>query len=476
VPGAPVDGAGQSGPQVTEDRSRCAGLKQFTDFPEAPRCVPHTGNPGATYPGVTAKTIKLVYFREKDNPVVRGILQSQDLYSDPDDQRRFMAAMETFINKRYELYGRKVQIAFWQSPCEAAPPVDSCFRNDARALVAQEKPFAVVYDNNTNTPAFFDELSRLRVINFGGWHFTDSFNTAHRPYHYDAQMGGDTQAEITGEYWCKKLAGKKARYAGSSDLQAKVRKVALFYVNTPVNVPPAQHLAKIIRGCGTEVEEVRYEPDTATASSQATSQVAQAKNSGATTVMYFSDPIGPAFGTKAMTTQNWFPEHVLVGSGLIDYDVLARLYDPQQWVHAFGPSNVVVYRPRSQQESAITWRAAGNKGTPYTSAQLPWSYWAVVAAGIQMAGPSLTPLTFESALLSGRVDTLPWTSTHDSHTAWTHFGSGDYTAGSDQKQCYWDPNAISTIDGKTGAYVALDAGRRYRPGEWTPGEPVLPGR
>ncbi|HTL22732.1 MAG TPA: ABC transporter substrate-binding protein, partial [Mycobacteriales bacterium] len=471
-PGSP----GSTGVVVGEDRSRCAGAKQFTDFPEAPPCVPHTGNPGATYPGVTAKTIKLVYFREKDNPVVRGLLSSQNLYSDPEDQRRFMAAMETFINKRYELYGRKVQIAFWQSPCEAAPPVDSCFRDDAKALVAQEKPFAVVYDNNTNTPAFFDELSKLGVVNFGGWHFQDSFNTAHRPYHYDVPMGGDTQAVITGEYWCKKLAGKKARYAGSADLQAKVRKAAVFFPQTSVNTEPAQHLARIMRGCGTEVTEIPYSPDTATASSQATSQVAQAKNSGATTVLYFSDPIAPAFGTKAMTTQSWFPEHVLVGSGLLDYDVLARLYDPQQWVHAFGPSNVVVYRPLSQQESAITWRAAGNTGTPYTSAQLPWGYWAAVAAGIQMAGPSLTPLTFEAALLSGRVDTLPWTTARDPHTSWTHFGSGDYTAGSDQKQCYWDPNATSTIDGKTGAYVALDGGRRYRPGEWTAGEPVLPGR
>lgn len=474
--GAVVPQPGTTGPAAVEDRSRCAGARQFLDFPQAPPCVPHTGNPGATYPGVTAKTIKLVYFREKDNPVVRGLLESQNLYSDPEDQRRFMAAMETFINSRYELYGRKVEIAFWQSPCEAAPPVDSCFRDDAKALVAKEKPFAVVYDNNTNTPAFFDELSKLHVVNFGGWHFQDSFNTAHRPYHYDSTMGGDTQAEITGEYWCKKLAGKKARYAGSADLQAKVRKAAVFYPQTAVNTGPAQHLARIMRGCGSEVVEVPYSPDTATASSQATSQVAQAKNAGATSVLYFADPIAPAFGTKAMTTQGWFPEHVLVGSGLIDYDVLARLYDPQQWVHAFGPSDVVVYKPLSQQESAITWRAAGNTGTPYTSAQLPWSYWAIIAAGIQMAGPTLTPFTFESALISGRIDTLPWTTHHDPSLSWVHFGRGDYTAGSDQKQCYWDPNAISTIDGKQGAYVPLDKGRRYRPGEWTRGEPVLPAR
>jgi hypothetical protein len=471
---APVGGPVPTVSAHPLDFSHCHGAKEFLDFVQAPRCVAHTGNPGATYPGVTGKTIKLVYFREKDNPVVKGLLQSQGLYSDPADQQKFLQAMETFINSRYELYGRKVEMSFWQSPCEAAPPVDSCFRDDAKALVAQRHPFAVLYDNNTNTPAFFDELSKAHVLNFGGWHFTDAFDVSHRPYHWDIPMGGDTQAELTGEYWCKKLAGKKARFAGSAGLRAKIRKAAVFYPQTDVNTEPAQHLEKIMRGCGTQVVDVPYSPDTATASSQATSQVAQAKNSGATSVLYFADPIAPAFGTPAMTSQAWFPEHVLVGSGLIDYDILARLYDKRQWAHAFGPSDLVVYKPLGQQEASICWRAAGNKGTAYSSAELQWGYWAVIAAGIQMAGPVLDPGTFEQALLSGLVDAQPWTTSRNPNVAFTHFGSGDYTAVSDAKQVYWDANAISPIDGKKGAYVALDRGRRYRPGEWTSGEPVLP--
>jgi hypothetical protein len=470
--GAPGVGSGRV--PAGADTSRCHGAKQFTDFPQAPRCVAHTGNPGATYPGVTGKTINLVYFREKDNPVVKGLLQSIGLYSDPKDQQAFISAMEDFINSRYELYGRKVKMSFWQSPCESAPPVDSCMRDDAKALVAQRHPFAVLYDNNTNAPAFFDQLSKLHVINWGGWHFQDSFSTSHRPYHYDVTMGGDAQAELTGEYFCKKLAGRSARFAGTPDLQSKKRKVAVFYPQTEVNTEPAQHLERLIKGCGTEVVDVPYSPDTATASSQATSQVAQARSAGATTVMYFADPIAPAFGTKAMSSQNWFPEHLLVGSGLIDYDILARLYDAQQWKHAFGPSDTVVYRPLGQQEASITWRAAGRKGNAYNSAQLQWGYWAAIAAGIQMAGPTLNPGTFEQALLSGSIDGLPWTRSHDSHITWTHFGPGDYTAVSDAKEAYWDANAISPIDGKQGAYVPLNSGHRYRLGEWTRGEPSLP--
>ena len=472
--GTPATTAGAGAP--AGDTTHCVKGKQFGDYSSAPPCAPtFTGtNAGASYPGVTATSIKLVYFREKDNPVVKGILQSQGLYSDPEDQKRYMAAVEDFINAKYELYGRKVQISFWSSPCQASPPDDSCLRNDVRALVAKEKPFAVVYDNNSNSPAFFDELSKQRVINFGGWHFEDAFSTARRPYHYDALMGGDFQAQLTGEYWCKKLAGAKARYAGSADLQTQTRKAGIFFAQTAVNTEPAQRLASILQGCGVATSLAPYSPDTATASQQATSQVAKLKGDGVTSVLFFGDPIAPAFFTKAMTQQLYFPEHVLVGAGLIDYDKLARLYDPQQWAHAFGVSDGIVFPAFAQQESAVLWRASGRTGIPYAGAQLPWSYWTIVAAGIQLAGPKLDPGTFEQALISGSADTDPFAKTKNPGLAWVHFGKGDYTGASDAKEAYWDANATSTLDGQKGAYVAINKGRRYAIGEWSRGESSFP--
>jgi hypothetical protein len=474
--GAGPTPGGKAAAPARGDTSHCVKGRQFGDYSSAPICVAKfTGNNGgATYTGVTATTIKLVYFREKDNPVVKGILQSQGLYSDPADQQRFMQAMEDFINKKYELYGRKVKIDFWTSPCQASPPDDSCLRNDARSLVATEKPFAVVYDNNSNSPAFFDELSKLRVINFGGWHFQDSFSTARRPYHYDALMGGDFQAQLTGEYWCKKLSGGKARYAGSAELKAQKRKAAIFYAQTDVNTEPAQHLAKILNDCGVQTSEAPYSPDTATASQQATSQVAKIKGDGVTSVLFFGDPIAPAFFTKSMTQQAYFPEQVLVGAGLIDYDKLARLYDAQQWAHAFGPSDGVVFPSFDKQECSIMWRSTGRSGVPYSSAQLPWSYWSIVAAGIQLSGPNLNPGSFEKALLSGSGDTQPFSQSHDPGLSWVHFAPGDYTAASDAKEAYWDANATSTLDGKAGAYVAINGGRRFAIGEWPRGESTFP--
>jgi hypothetical protein len=486
LPGGPAGPAASIGPTIgpgavpgasaAGDTSHCRNGRQFGDYLVAPPCVPKFAgdNGGATYRGVTAKTIKVVYFRKKDNPVVEGIRSSQGIHADPDDQRRFLAAFQKFANNRYELYGRTAQIVLWQSPCGTQPPEVACFRTDARNLVAKEKPFAVLYDDNTNTPEFFDELSKLGVVNLGGWHFADSFNTARRPFHYDLQMGGDFQAELAGEYWCKKLAGRPARYAGDAALRAKVRKAAVLYPQTDANTEPALHLERILKSCGTEVLDVPYSPDTSTANQQATSQVARAKAEGVTSALLFSDPIVPVYMTKQMTTQLYYPEHVLVGSGLIDYDAVGRLYDPGQWKHAFGLSDSPAFQPIEKQESAIIWHYAGNSGLPYSTSALAFSYLSLAFAGIQMAGPHLDPGMFERAVLGGSLESPRYAQIKNPYLPWIHFGPGDYTAVSDAKESYWDPNARSPVDGKQGSYRHLNDGRRYGIGQIVPGESSFP--
>jgi hypothetical protein len=111
---------------------------------------------------------------------------------------------------------------------------------------------------------------------------------------------------------------------------------------------------------------------------------------------------------------------------------------------------------------------------PNPSTQLTWDYMNMLANGLQMAGPQLTPLTWERALLSGSADTGG--DPHNVFEFWSHFAPGDYTGLSDAREVYWDANATSAIDGKKGAYVALLGHRRFREGGWPRGEPVLPGR
>ena len=319
--------------------------------------------------------------------------------------------------------------------CEYSPPADDCLRTEARKIVAEHKPFAFIWENNSAVPSMADELSRLKVVNLMGWHFDDAFNTARRPYHYDQYMGGTTQARITGEWWCRRMAGQKARYAGDPALRVQTRKAAISHPDADVNRGPAAELARILRGCGTEVVDSPYSSNTATAARQASTSVARMKAANVTSVLFFSDPISPAFGTKAATSQSYFPENVLVGSGLVDYDILARLYDPEQWRNAFGVSDLRGYEPFPKQTAVTAYKGGGGTKVPYESAQLPWAYLNTLANGLQMAGPTLNPLTFERALLSGQAD---YGGDGDPNQYWLHFGSGDYTGISDVREVYWD--------------------------------------
>ncbi|MCU1375313.1 MAG: hypothetical protein JWO68_2599, partial [Actinomycetia bacterium] len=182
-----------------------------------------------------------------------------------------------------------------------------------------------------------------------------------------------------------------------------------------------------------------------------------------------SDPIGPRFFTTAATAQRWFPEHLLAGSGLIDYDVLGRLYAPEQWRNSFGPGLLGDPIPFAQSDAAKAARDVGVNEV-YAAANLAYSYMHLVVGGIQAAGPQLTPATFERGLLTS-APYGGWARTHNPAVPLVKFGPGDYTAGEDSRNCWWDPNALSKIDGKPGAYIATEGGRRWEIGTWAGGEP-----
>ncbi len=434
-------------------------------------------NGGATSPGVTGDAITVLMYHNKENPASSAIAKQVGVYMSPDEDKAYLKAAGAFINKSYQLYGRTLKLVHVVGQCDIAPPQESCFRSEAASLVSRYKPFATFWVNNMNEVAFLDEMSRKGVVNWGGWNFTDSFSTSLRPFHWDLLMGGDRQAEIAAENWCKRLANRPARYAGGA-LAGKTRKVAIMTADTPMTAPNGRRLLSLLQKCDTNGPQLQlYSSNTSTAASQSTTTMAQMQRDGVTSVLWFSDPIAPVYATKQMTSQNFFPEHVLVGSGLLDFDALGQAYDQQQWRNAFGLSDVAAAMPTAESDAGRVWVAGGGGNAAALSdyANVVWAYLSMIATGIQQAGPTLTPLTFERGLLS-----MPgfgsWKQKKDPRLWLTKFGSQDYTAISDVRQVYWDPNAVSPVNGKRGAYIALDKGRRYEAGELPSSELTLPGR
>ncbi|HWA64948.1 MAG TPA: hypothetical protein VG899_01085 [Mycobacteriales bacterium] len=473
----PSPGQTASGTTPAGSTAHCVDGRQFAvaGFASAPPCQPtfSGNNGGATAPGVTATTIEIVYYQPKQSLALNAILGPAGLAPSVAQVNDYIARATQFINSKYELWGRRIHVDDYVSQsCQASPPSDSCFRQDAQTIVARYHPFAVIFPRNITAPGFQSELSQLHVTNLGGMNMPQSFSTSQAPYHFDYDMDGDTQAELTGEWYCKELANRDAVYAGEASLRDKPRSAEILTEDTPEHLQVAEHLAAIINSCdhGGGATVKSYSPDTGEAVVQSTTLASQAKQNGITTLLYFTDPVFPVYLTPQLTDQGYFPENVVVGSAYLDFDSLAQLYNAQQWKNAFGLGDLPNMAAISSYDSGAVYRSTHGSDAPFISAANIQGFFSVLAAGLQQAGPHLTAVNFESGVLS-----LPPLGGSPNH-ALIKFGPDDFTGVSDARIIYWDPARHSPVNGKAGTYVSLNGGKRYALGQLPTGTFKIPGR
>lgn len=487
--GGPASGgvAAGVGAAAKGDIAHCKGPLQHDVFLNAnPPCVAKfTGdNGGATYQGVTNDTIKVIFFSAKPNEQVDAILARQGLAVPRDKYEEFVNTFIAFLNKKYELYGRKIEHEFIIGECPTTPPdYDVC--NAEAQKVVKEKPFAVVW-NTSLYASVFDIWAKAGIVAFGGWQFDDSFFTQRRPFRYDPWMNGTELGQNLSEYYCKKMAKQNVSHSGdvihpTIGQRGQVpRKLGIVTPEIEANVLAAKRVIEAVKGCGGgDVPLFTYESDIERATEQTQATVAGLIDAKVTTVTCMCDPIAPTFLTNGMTANGYFPEFLIAGTQFMDADLVGRLYNPRQMAHAFGISSIPQQTPLDQADSTRMWRSMGKPGTPCAKdpCGTTFPYISMLGTAIQMAGPKLNPLTLEQGLLNmgasggwgatgGRAEVALW-----------KFGKGDYTWLSDMREVYWDAGARSPVDGEAGAYVPLNRGQRYERGQWRPGfTPGIPVR
>jgi hypothetical protein len=469
--------AAAAAPDGGGDRSHCTDDgRQHGVVVHAPPCQPTwpagADNGGATYRGVTGDEVRIVFFREQKNQHVERLLNQEGLARTVAEEEAFLRASEEFLNKHYETYGRKVKlILHLAEECPETPPDIPACRREAQRIVEQHQPFMVLWPVPLY-PDVFDVFARNQVIAIGGWHHDARYFNDRRPYRYDVFMDGTRTAEMTGEYYCKKLANGSASHAGrvihaSIGTRDTPRKLGIITPEGDAYTGPAQRLIQIVSGCDAQPPVlVRYQSDIERAQSQAAANIQALIDAGATTVVCLCDPIAPIFRTLAMTQQRYYPEHLLAGSGLLDYDKLGRLYEPSQWAHAFGPSHLGAAIPHRDTDASKVWRDVGRSGDPCLACNLPWSYYQLAGAMIQNAGPNLTPQTVERGTFAAGARGS-WQETGGrADVVMASYGPGDHTGVANAREVYWSPSARSGLDNRAGAYVAVDRGRRYEHGQW----------
>jgi hypothetical protein len=502
--GAPAPGStgsngstgNNSGPSVpVGDTSHCVQGRQFNpaDFPWAPPCSPKYGgdNGGATYRGVTKDTIKVVVLRGNYGALVNAVLAAQGSFPSHEQFQAFLAAAAKFINARYELYGRKVQFVEVQLQCSTGGqgvPDDQCLRQEMRQIVAQQNPFAVIW-NNAVSSATYDELSRLKVVNFGGYGFTDTFNRNHAPYHWDVLMGGNQLATVVGDWWCRRMHGQKAVYAGRNGagdaMFERTRVLGVLSTNDPENRVIASLLEAELSKCGARISnKYFYDQNIQTLTQQRAAAVAAMRSEpAATSVFCFCDQVAPQFLYTGFNRQSYFPENLIPATGSMDTDQVGQSMDHgaednhepneyPQFENAFGLAQYGREEPLTGNTAARVWQRSGGSGAaPYGSAYGDMDYYAMLATMVQAAGPNLTPETLQAgAIRIGRIDPIPV----DERFGPRSFSPGDYTWNDAVREVYWSPNRRAPVNGLPGSYASLNGGAWLTATRWPAGPLPLP--
>lgn len=502
--GTSVTSATTPGAEAKGDMSRCGpDGRQIGPTYFMPLCRPvfKGDNGGPSMTGVTATEIRFVYYAQKTNPQVDALLATQNLAANRQDRCLVLEAFTKALNKRWELYGRKFvpmdgpgshkgstqqdcKFPYYQGACEQSPPDPPCLRAEAREIADMKPAYVIAPVSNA---AFYNELGKKGIVVAGGQLLPAAYHVDVEPYYWDVFMDGSRAARFMAEYWCKKLAGKPVQHAGPQvmdpDRTAATpppkRTLGVMYPAT--NGEPTYKLsvdtflAEISKGsCGEatgKVELYPYDSDINRAQSQAFTTAQSVKAKALTSFFCLCDPIAPAFVTAALDQQEWEPEHILTGTGLIDYDLLGRLYTPKQWRHAFGLSHIPLQAVFEQSDAAKAWRDGGNAGSPGDrTSNLNWAYFSLMGSSFHYAGPKPTPANIRNGLFSA-PERGGWAESKGNPLyALIKFGTGadDYTGIEDVREVFWNSTRPSEIDGRPGSYQMVDGGKRYRLGEFGP--------
>jgi hypothetical protein len=365
----------------------------------APPCVPaFTGkNGGATWSGVSSTTIRVVYYIAPPGDLASALTGATD---PPAEQTATAEAYVAMLNKVFELYGRHVQLTAFHATGISTDAVAA--RADAITVGQQMHAFASL-GGPGQTSAYEDQLAREHVICLGcGLSVPYSSFAANAPYLWDLLPAPDTLLREAFDFVVGQLIGKDAVYAGNPAFHHEVRRIGLVHYdqNPPVFSSLNTELNKEFAHSGLKfVISPSYLLDLSTLPSQAAAIIAHLKEAGVTTVVFAGDPIMPIYLTKAATAQDYFPEWVITGTVFTDTSTLGRYYDPKQWAHAFGISSLAVPTPitLSLAYRFYAWwygtlpAARKTAGVILPGLQLLY-------LGIDMAGPKLTPATFQGAL------------------------------------------------------------------------------
>jgi ABC-type branched-subunit amino acid transport system substrate-binding protein len=441
----------------------------------APPCVaPFTGkNGGSTSQGVTGNEIKVVVYTgdpQKD-PLLAGQLRAAGASLDVGAIRDTFSGYIDIYNKMFELYGRKIVPEFYLAT--GAGSDTAAAKADAIAI-GDKKPFAVLGGPAQSTTVFADELAHRGVLCLGTCALAvpQKLSDANKPYVFTDGPSPEEAATLTAEFIGKQVGKGKAQYAGDDATKNKNRVYGIVHYNTPDGQYDGlfDTLKAGLKKYGIKAKaDQSFFLDLSRAQETARTVITKMKDAGVTTIIYTGDPIMPGSITKEATAQDFHPEWIVGPSVLADTSIFARTYDQTQWAHAFGVALVPGRTPETLNGSYTLYQWFHGTKPPNNTYQVISPGVLLLARGVTLAGPKLTPQTFRDGLFryppSGGDPINPQQS-WGKHGFWPF---PDYYGSDDAGMLWWDPSAQGQDEiGQVGngLYRYADGAKRYTRGKF----------
>jgi hypothetical protein len=440
-----------------------------TESPYSAPCVaPFKGdNGGATYKNVKKDRTLVGFWHILGMPAERGPVPTE-CTPGMSPQLRTFCYLQKYFNSRYEFYGRYVQLDAAKDDPPDTPSAYAAADNQARA-----GDFAVVHlsDDFCHQFATVDHL-----VCMDGTSTHESVTDAAAPYWFTYQMSHEQNEEFYGEYACKKLIGRNADYAGIG-IKGKPRKLGVIVQSVAVTgFRTVKGITdQIKKQCGYQVEVTAEVRDDDNSQGEATAILKMQQND-VTTILLWADTTPWQVLMQNADVAGYFPEWVGLNSNGQDFNTSGRTLPQPQMAHMFGMSGWEMPRPFTSTDCYKAYKAMDPANAPdQVSCALIYVSLEHIMNGISMAGPKLTPESFQAGLF--KIG-------HPRPQNIWEIGGG-FGAPHDRSwvdtlaEFWWDGSAVDPQSGQPGAFRYTENGHRYGAGElpttlkvFNPGDPT----
>ena len=438
---------------------RCVGQPpRQTEDPQSPPCVNYFDgdNGGATSKGVTRDEIRV---------------------ASTDYTHEFFQRLVDHFNTRYEFYGRKIRLV---RVARITP--------DQRATAAKADEIADPFAGfdyaagSEDVSVWQRELARRRIVTVVGdpkYASSDDYRRL-APFAWSYSPTIEEVQRHAGRFVCTSLAGRQARFAAGAEQLAR-RKFAVFVSRQATGEVSVEVLQTLLRGCAiTDAVVYRVDqkdPETGVAATNYT----RLRREGVTSIIVLADQFDVS-PYMLNSPPGYRPEWVITGVSRHDNEANWAVSGAAHRQQIFGtwtfnkllpPEDTPAYVAQQDlsdanrpAESTDTRTAAGLAADPYF--QSAYRAFLLLASGIQLAGPNLTPESFAAGLQGARFPN-PNPGRPPAYQARVAFGPGDFTMTGDAAVVWWSETAPTYGGGglnAQGGFCYVDKGVRFDADSW----------